>query len=168
MPSNAADNQSLGNLTVGWLVKFMRQQQRLFPVKFVDVFKTDTLTVEKKLIVTDEVEFSAFGTVRFFGDQAQPAFTNGWVAYGSPYRSPGFTKTAEGIVLLQGVIKLGAVGSSAATLPPGYRPSAALTLGTFSNGSFGRVDIGSDGAITPQSPSSNLSVVLDGIWFTTS
>lgn len=162
----AADtSQKLGDLTVDWLTRFLRQQQELYPVQFVESFGADQLTVEKKLIVADQVEFSQYGAWRFVGSQGQPAFTNTWVSYGAPYQSASFTKTADNLVLLHGVIKSGTLGSVAFTLPPGYRPDALLSLPALSNSAFGRVDIASDGSVTPQSPSSNLSVSLDGLWF---
>lgn len=162
----AADNsQPLSGLTVDWLTRFLRQQQQIYPTQFVEDFGSNTLTVVKKLIIEDQVEFKKYGDWRYFGSQGQPAYTNSWVNYGAPYQSGAFTKTADDVVLLHGVIKLGTVGQAAAQLPPGYRPDALISLGTLSNGAFGRVDIDNSGVITPQAPSSNLSVSLDGLWF---
>jgi hypothetical protein len=162
----AADtSQPLAGLTVDWLTRFLRQQQQLYPTQFIEDFGSDTLKVMKKLIIKDQVEFTAYGDWRFVNSQGQPAFANSWVNFGAPYQSASFTKTADQMVLLHGVIKSGTLGSAAFTLPPGYRPEALLSLPVLSNSAFGRVDIANDGSVTPQSPSSNLSVSLDGLWF---
>ena len=157
--------QKLGDLTVDWLTRFLRQQAELYPVQFASTFAADTLEAVETLIVKKNVKFSSFGDWRWIGSQGQPAFANSWVNYGAPYSSAAFIKDPLGVVRLHGVIKSGTVGSAAFTLPPGYRPDAALTLPTISNGAFGRVDIFTAGTVVPTAPSSNLSVSLDGITF---
>lgn len=159
--------QTLGELTVTWLTKFLRDQLERFPIDFLPKLATDELVVVKKLTISDQIEFSQFKTIKFVGSQGQPAFANAWVNYGAPYSNAGFIKRPDGWVELVGVIKTGTVGSAAFTLPPGYRPASTKTLGTLSNGVFGRVDIGADGTVTPIAPSNNASVVLDGLHFKT-
>jgi hypothetical protein len=68
------------------------------------------------------------------GAPGQPGFENGAVNVGSsgPLRlsSAGFYKDHEGIVHLEGIVKVGS-GSSidpVFTLPPGYRPAAGTVL----------------------------------------
>lgn len=101
-----------------------------------------------------------------FGKSGTPAYEHGWVDYGAPYFAPGYWKDPLGFIHLRGVIKSGTVGSSAFTLPPGARPiSHPGPFIVLSNGAAGRVDIGTDGTITPIAPSSNVYVVLDGIYF---
>ena len=158
-------DQSLGSLTVSWLTKFIRQQLEQNPQTHVAQLGVDELTVEKKLLVVDKVTFAANLDFSYFGSQGKPAYANGWVNYGAPYSNGGYIKTADAWVELIGVIKSGSVGSSAATLPPGFRPATTKSFLTLSNGVAGRVDIDNGGVITPLSPSSNLSVVLDGIRF---
>lgn len=158
-------DQKLGDLTVSWLTKFLRDQFDRFPLEYLAKLLSDELVVAKKLTVADQVEFSQFKNIRFIGSQGQPAFVNSWVNYGAPYSNAGFIKRPDGWVELIGVIKSGTVGSAAWTLPPGYRPAASKALGTLSNGVFGRVDVGADGTVTPMSPSNNASVVLDGLHF---
>jgi hypothetical protein len=148
-----------------WLTKFIRKQLEDFPTQFISQLSTEELSVLTKLTVADLVEFTAYGDWRFIGSAGQPAFTASWVAYGPPYANPSFTLLPDGFVTLHGVIKSGTIGSSAFTLPPGYRPSAPIPFAVVSNGVFGRVDVGADGTVTPISPSSNLSVVLDQIRF---
>jgi len=158
-------SQTLAGFTIDWLTRFLRQQQELYPVQFTPTFEADDLTANKKLTVSDLVEFTAYQDWRFVGSQGQPAFTAGWVNYGNPYANASFLLGPDGFVSLHGVIKSGTVGSVAFTLPPGYRPAALHSLLTLSNGAAGRVDIDTTGTVTPISPSSNASVVLDGLRF---
>jgi hypothetical protein len=158
-------DQSLGELTVGWLTRFLRDQQQRYPQQFVSTLEVEELAVRKKLTVVDQAEFSSMLNAKVIGTAGQPAFTNGWVSYGAPYSNASYIKRPGGWVELIGVIKNGTVGSAAFTLPPGFRPISSKPLATMSNGVFGRVDIGSDGTVTPISPSNNASVVLDDLHF---
>jgi hypothetical protein len=157
--------QTLGTLTVSWLTKFIRQQLEQNPQTHLAQLGVDELTVEKKLLVADQVTFAQSLDFSYVGSQGKPAFTNSWAHYGSPYSNAGYIKRADGWVELVGVIKSGTVGSAAFTLPPGFRPATLKSILTLSNGAAGRVDVGSDGTVTPLSPSNNASVVLDGIYF---
>jgi hypothetical protein len=157
-------DQSLGELTVSWLTKYLRDQLERFPPSFFNELQIDQLAV-RKLTVTDQVEFTSFLTPRVVGTVGQPAFANSWAHYGAPYSNASFIARPGGWVELIGVIKSGTVGSAAFTLPPGFRPISTKSLLTLSNGTTGRVDVGSDGTVTPISPSNNTSVVLDGIHF---
>ena len=158
-------DQKLGDLSVTWLTKFIRDQLERFPLDFYTKLAADELTVVNKLTVDDQVEFSKYTDIRFIGSAGQPAFTASWVNYGSPYSNAGYFARPDGWVELIGVIKSGTVGSAAFTLPPGFRPASLKSLGTMSAGVFGRVDIGTDGTVTPIAPSTNPSVVLDGLHF---
>lgn len=158
-------DQTLGNLTVTWLTKYIRQQLENSPITSFDAIKVGVLEVTQKLVVDKDLDFKTADTFKFIGSQGFPPFTNAWVNYGAPYSNAGYLKRADGWVELVGVVKSGTVGSSAFTLPPGYRPVSTKSRLTLSNGTTGRVDIGSDGTVTPLSPSSNLSVVLDGLHF---
>lgn len=156
---------ALPGIDITWLTKFIRKQLEDFPVQFIPHLGVEELQVVTKLTVTDQVEFSAYGAWRYVGAAGQPDFANAWVAYGAPYANPSFTRLADGYIQLHGVIKNGTVGSAAFTLPPGYRPTTPIPFAVVSNGVFGRVDVGSDGTVTPLTPSSNASVVLDQIRF---
>lgn len=160
-----ASDQSLGQLTVSWLTKFIRQQLEQNPQTHLEQLGVDELTVEKKLLVVDGVTFASALDFSFIGSQGKPAFAAGWVHFGSPYSNAGYLKRPDGWVELTGVIKSGTVGSAAFTLPPGFRPSSLKSLLTLSNGTTGRVDIGADGTVTPLAPSNTASVVLDGLHF---
>lgn len=159
--------QTLEGLTVTWLTKFIRQQLETNPISFLTQFGAEQLIAQKKLTVVDQVSFSAYNKPHYIGSQGSPAFTNLWVNFGAPYANAGYLMRPDGWVELIGMIKTGTVGSSAFTLPPGWRPSTTKSIAVFSGSanSIGRVDIGTDGTVTPVSPSSNASVSLDGIHF---
>jgi len=157
--------QKLGDLTVTWLTKFITDRLERYPIDFLLKLVADELVVMKKLTVAEKVEFLNHSTFSFVGSTGKPAFANSWVNYGAPYSNAGYLKDSDGWVRLVGVIKTGTVGSTAFTLPPGFRPVASKALSTMSNAVFGRVDIGSDGTVKPVSPSNNASVVLDNLMF---
>lgn len=60
------------------------------------------------------------------GAAGEPAFLNGWLAYVGGYQ-PRFRKLADGMVSVQGILKSGTMGSSAWTMPVGYRANDAST-----------------------------------------
>jgi hypothetical protein len=70
--------------------------------------------------------------------------TSGWIAFDAAnYSPPTYTKSADGIVTVRGLIKNGAysTGSLIATLPPGYRPAERQIYTCTANGSWSRVDV---------------------------
>jgi hypothetical protein len=71
---------------------------------------------------------------------------NSWVHYGSPHSTPQYTKSADGMVLLKGLVRSGTLGVTMATLPAGYCPKEQLLLAVAANGTWGRVDITSGAA----------------------
>lgn len=105
---------------------------------------------------------------------------NGWVNYGDKYTTAGYTKAADGIVMLRGLIRAGSTtnGVPIATLPAGYCPAwrnltiaqGAGAAGTNASQTAGRVDVvwnGSNGCnleyINTSPTASNLWFSLDGI-----
>lgn len=64
---------------------------------------------------------------------------NGWVWYGGIYATPQYTKTADGMVLLKGLIRSGS--SYIADLPAGYCPKQQLLLTNVAADAWGRLDI---------------------------
>jgi hypothetical protein len=93
---------------------------------------------------------------------------NSWAWYNSTgiFATPQYTKAADGVVTLKGLIRSGSTtgGSIIATLPAGYRPSATLLEEVASNGASGRIDINSSGNILFQT-GSNVWLSLDGVNF---
>ena len=72
---------------------------------------------------------------RNIGAAGQPAFTNAWTNFGGGRATAGFYIDKGSVVHLKGSITGGASGTSAYTLPVGYRPASDLLfpVGTGSN-----------------------------------
>lgn len=158
--------QDISKWTPTLLTKFIKDVLTRDPQRFSQQLVVETLRVTSKLTVEDQVVFDQSSNFQVVGNTGQPPFASGWTNYGSPYSKAAFVKRPDGFIQLTGVIKSGTVGSAAFTLPPGYRPAVAPgPYAVMSNGGLGRVDIGTDGTVTPISPSSNLSVSLEGISF---
>jgi hypothetical protein len=111
------------------------------------------------------------GVVRWISETwTSVSFTNSWVDYGS-YPACAYRKDANGYVHLRGLMKSGTLGSSAFTLPTGYRPSGTLIFQGRSNvtstwgvANAGRLDITSTGTVVPHSSNCNNGyVTLEGI-----
>lgn len=159
-----ADN-GIGSWDVSTLTKFVRDIFENQPPQMLPVLAVDQLTVNKALRVLDKSDYAVQRVYRYVATVGNPAFTNAWVNFGGSYDGAGFIRTVDNFIRLHGVIKSGAVGSPCFTLPPGYRPSTLVTVPCISNNAIGRIDIGVDGTVTPQLPSSNVWVSLDGIAF---
>ncbi len=87
------------------------------------------------------------------------SFQNGWQNYAGGWSNLQYTKAADGVVTIRGLIKSGtATGTNTiATLPAGYLPPGQELFATPSNEAFGRVDISTSGNI--------LFVAGSNIWF---
>jgi hypothetical protein len=77
---------------------------------------------------------------------------SGWTNYGATFQTARYTKTRDGLVLLQGLVKATSnrpTSNTIATLPSGYRPSAThLMPSSYSDaGAHPRVDVRSDGSV---------------------
>ena len=69
---------------------------------------------------------------------------NGWTAHSTTYSSPQYTKDADGLVNLKGLIKDSAVpgyDSIIAILPAGYCPAKRMLFPTVSVGAFASFDV---------------------------
>lgn len=93
-----------------------------------------------------------------------PSLTNSWADYGSPFNPSGYYRDPYGVVHLRGTIKSGVVGSSAFTLPSGYRPANTELFAAISNGAVGRAAVDNSGGVTPD-VGSNVYFSLDGMTF---
>jgi len=94
---------------------------------------------------------------------------NSWVWYdggGGEFSTPQYTKGADGLVSIKGLIRSGSTTSNVpmATLPAGYRPAARVLYGGYSNGAYARIDIDTSGNINFMT-GSNIWLSLDGITF---
>jgi len=94
---------------------------------------------------------------------AVTTFTNSWLNFASGNPIASYYKDSLGIVHLQGVIKSGTSGTSAFTLPAGYRPLLNQILTSTANGAFGTLEVGPDGTVKPNG--SNVYISLNGITF---
>lgn len=98
------------------------------------------------------------------GSSGAPSFQNSWTNDGgSGLETAGFYRH-EGRVYLKGRIKNGTVNAAAFTLPPGYRPAAFVDQAIVSNFAFGRLTVGSNGAVSV-ALGSNTWASLSGVSF---
>lgn len=75
---------------------------------------------------------------------------NSWVNYGGNYAPAGYTKGADDIVSLQGLIRNGTVtsGTTLFTLPVGYRPIDVTMCSVVTNpDAIARIDINTNGTV---------------------
>lgn len=80
-----------------------------------------------------------------FGASGEPAFANGWTAYGPPFMPPGFMRD-KNRTFLRGLL-LSPVGWTVGTstplmaaLPLGYRPPASALMAVLSSSVIARID----------------------------
>lgn len=157
---------TIGDMTTTQLVKTIKDILENQPPRNLPTVIMGAAQVNGTLALKGDVTFPGNPDFHDIGATGEPAFQNGWVNWGAPNFPAGYWKDPFGFVHLRGVIKSGTVGSAAFTLPPGLWPSA--TAGPFivmSNGAAGRIDVGSDGTVTPLLPSSNTWVSLHGVYF---
>ena len=95
-----------------------------------------------------------------------PTLVNGWVNYGSPYTSAGYTKDSNGVVHLRGLVKSGATttGTVIFTLPAGYRPTSDWIFALVANDLLGQCRVDTSGNVKYWT-GSNFWFSLDGISF---
>lgn len=73
-------------------------------------------------LVTPDAAFRVFGTA------GQPQYKNGWADYSDPNYAPArFRKLADGMVVLEGMMRGGTASAVALELPLNYRPADVLT-----------------------------------------
>lgn len=96
-----------------------------------------------------------------------PTFQNSWTNYGGQWQTARYTRTADGIVHVQGLVSSGTMGATIFTLPAGYRPSTTswLIFPVQTNpNTIGRVNVTNGGEIICEA-GSNSWVSLSGISF---
>lgn len=97
-----------------------------------------------------------------------PTLLNSWANFGAPGANAGYYRDAAGVVRVQGLIKSGTAGTTAFTLPAGYRPLSQKQFLTFGSGGIANVLVDSSGNVQPSNLSgSNVTtyVYLEGISF---
>ncbi len=92
---------------------------------------------------------------------------NSWTNYDTTGTYPPlrFTKTLDGMVMIQGFIQAGAVNTVVATLPAGYRPAGRLIFDITSWDTYGTCDVGADGTITVTGSVNTGWVSLNNLYF---
>jgi hypothetical protein len=91
----------------------------------------------------------AFNALADFTWQTPTTFQNGWLNFDATHYAR-FTKLQTGIIVLDGVIKSGTVGSTAFTLPLGYRPGIIdMNFAADSNVTPARLQVGTNGNVIP-------------------
>jgi hypothetical protein len=93
-------------------------------------------------------------------------YAGAWTSYGAPYADAGYRKDSSGVVHLRGLIKSGTIGTTAFTLPSGYRPAFKVSHATFNVSGTGNIDVNTDGTVIPAT-GGNTYASLDGITFYT-
>lgn len=95
---------------------------------------------------------------RLVGSAGQPAFGNGWVNFGGTHSVAKFRKQ-NGVVHIQGLIKLGTLGTPAFTLPTGFRPDTQILLPSNASAGYGQLGIQATGGVEPNNGSNvNFSI----------
>jgi hypothetical protein len=92
---------------------------------------------------------------------------NNWTNYGSTYTSASYTKAADGVVSLRGLIGGGSITQSSviAHLPAGYRPAERQIFDSVHIGGFARLDVWPTGEVVVNAASSNTWLSLNDIKF---
>jgi hypothetical protein len=101
------------------------------------------------------------------GTPGEPPFENGWTNFGGGRTTVGFYIDSANVVHLKGSLTGGVGGTTAFTLPAGYRPDATLLL-PLSSGSFLIVNatLNPDGTLHPFCSGGCVgSIGLDGLSF---
>jgi len=104
------------------------------------------------------------------GNAGEPAFQNGWVNYsGTIGQQARFRKYPDGKVRLAGIIKTGASGTIAFTLPVGYRPTASEVFFILAWTGTATLTIAADGTVTLANRDGAVATqaIIDGIEFDT-
>jgi Tfp pilus assembly protein PilE len=96
------------------------------------------------------------------------SLANGWVWYNTPYTSPQYTKSPDGMVMLKGLVRSGPGGSTIATLPAAFCPREQMLLTAVTADTWGRLDVmpgSAGGCAVNATVVNNVWVSLDNIKF---
>lgn len=95
------------------------------------------------------------------------ALSNSWVPYGGAFSPPGYTRSADGLVSLRGLIKSGgtANGTVLTQLPPGNRPAQTLIFEVANGGHYARIDVTMEGYVIVREGVTNDWLALDAVNF---
>ncbi len=157
--------ETIGNWSQSQLIRFLRDYQDQQPQQYYNKLRIDQLQVDTLLnLKPASITLLTANDFTPIGSQGAPAFQNSWVAWGAGEGVPGYWKDPFGFVHLKGVIKSGTINAVAFNLPPGYRPPEKQTIASISNGAIGRLDVATNGDVTPVA-GSNVYFSLNNIQF---
>lgn len=157
--------ETIGNWTESQLIRFLRDWQDQQPQQYFGKMRIDQLQVDTLLnLKPTTIALLTANAHTVIGSQGAPAFQNSWVAWGAGEAIPGYWKDPFGFVHLKGVIKSGTINTVAFNLPPGYRPAEKQTIAAISNNAIGRLDIATNGDVTPVA-GSNVYFSLNNVQF---
>jgi len=177
-PGTTTDHTPIFNLTATTQPLYQEQ----FPVQNGNAFgESEVYTTGGSGYGTYNGKIASYGggtswqayTTNYYNADSGASFTslatkNSWVAYGSPWPTPGFYKAPDGMVTLRGLIRNGTTtaGTVLATLPACAVPDGRLIFSGMSAAAFARIDVLTSGDITAQGGSISGSWLdLDGITF---
>jgi hypothetical protein len=84
-----------------------------------------------------------------------PTLLNSWANYDpSTYAPAAFTKTADGVVHIEGLVKDG-TSDLVFILPVGYRPPTNTQFAQIANSAFARLEVQSDGHVRAYGSNAN-------------
>lgn len=160
--------ENIGQWTQTTLIKFLRDFQDQQPTQFFNKLRIDQLQVDTLLnLKATQISLLTNNDFTSIASGGAPPYENSWVAWGAGEATPGYFKDPFNFVHLKGVIKSGVIGSSAFTLPPGYRPAEKYIGMAISNGAVGRLDISTAGVVTPTAGNNTYFSLNDCMFRTT-
>jgi hypothetical protein len=95
------------------------------------------------------------------GAGGEPAFANSWANHGSGFETAGFRKLWDGTIELKGVVSNGTIGTTAFTLPTGYRPALTQSFPSMAGAptsTTGRITVNTTGTVAVGENNSGTSV----------
>jgi hypothetical protein len=157
---------TIGSWPEAQLAKYIREAVASLTPDHIPGLTVDDLIVAGSLNVKGTSTFNR--KLVNVGGSGAPPFTNAWVNLAG-FAPAAFWKDANGIVTIEGLIATGTLGTTAFTLPPGYRPDRSRAFPAYSNATLGLVLVTSAGLVQPQTvgTASNASYSLDAIRFRT-
>ncbi len=156
---------------IGWLPTAHRSDEHLYfsslsanafnEVVLSDTIRTTSITGPGWL----SIQAMYYGTGQ--GTWTAPTLQSGWQRYSTTFPTLQYSKGADGIVTLRGLVKGGSTTNETvvANLPPGYRPAGRQITPIVSNHAHGRVDVTASGDIVVRAPIHSAWVSVDGISF---
>lgn len=161
-----AVQQTIAQWTPALLQKWLRDILRTQPPDFLPNLQAQNVRITEELRLAGDFTVVNQPDFRKVGATGQPPFSGSWANYESGWQVAAFWRDPLGFVHLRGLIKSGTLATAAFTLPPGYRPTVSEIFAVQTDTGVGRVDVSTDGTVTPQSGGTTY-LSLSGIAFRT-